>query len=220
MTAESGSGSPVQFDFSDPPGPRPDIVDLIGPSFDRPRGEPAEKTLIICAAPRTGSYELARLLMAARIGIGHEYFHPTYGAIAARRWGLPQRLLASNQIERYIDELRRRRSAGGVFAVKLQYWQYQAALSNRHGRDLFDGAVVVHLFRADAFGQLVSFVQALQTGSYDFSQRVTERPSSAASLFNERRLSMLADFLAAHDAGFRRLFMFLGNCTIFVELDR
>src|SRR5713101_8233523 len=178
MTAELTRGPLFRYDLNQPPGLKPDIVDLIGPWFDRPRGEPAEKTLVICAAPRTASYELARMLMAAGIGIAHEYFHPTYAGIAAPRWGLSQRLLASNQIEQYIAELRRRRSAGGVFAVKLQYWQYQAALCNRHGKALFEGAVVVHLFRADAFRQLVSFVKALETGRYDFSDRRTDRPSS------------------------------------------
>ncbi len=220
MAADFRSGPLAKYDFSKPPGPRPDIVDLIGPWFDRPRGEPAEKTLVICAAPRTASYELARMLMAAGIGIAHEYFHPTYAGIAAPRWGLSQRLLASNQIEQYIAELRRRRSAGGVFAVKLQYWQYQAALCNRHGKALFEGAVVVHLFRADAFRQLVSFVKALETGQFDFSNRVTDRPCSAASLFNEHRLSTIADFLAAQDSGFRRMFMLSGTRPIFVEFDQ
>jgi LPS sulfotransferase NodH len=220
MAAEFDRAAPYRYDLSSPPGPRPDIVDLIGPWFDRPRGEPAEKTLIICAAPRTGSYELARMLLAAGVGIPHEYFHPRYAEIAGTRWGLSPETLRPGRIAQYIDELRRRRCAGGVFATKLQFWQYQSALRNDHGRVLFDGAVVVHLFRADAFRQLVSFVRALETGRYDFSARLTVRPSSTASLLNERRLSSIADFLAAQDAGFRLLFTLCGIRPIFVEFDR
>src|ERR1051326_4526200 len=111
MPAHFTPGAFPNYDFGKPPGPRPDVIDLIGPWFDRPRGEPAEKTLIICAAPRTGSYELARMLTAAGIGIAHEYFHPTYAAIAATRWGLSPKLLASKQIPQYLAELRRPRAA-------------------------------------------------------------------------------------------------------------
>jgi LPS sulfotransferase NodH len=107
-----------------------------------------------------------------------------------------------------------------VFATKLQHWQYRAALCNTHGRDLFEDAVVVHLFRADAFRQLVSFVKALETGRYDFSDRRTDRPSSAASLLNERRLSAIADFLATEEAGFRRLFVLSGISPLFVEFEQ
>ena len=55
MTADPNRSLLLDHDLTKPPGQRPDIVDLIGPWFDRPRGEPAGKTLIICAAPRTGS---------------------------------------------------------------------------------------------------------------------------------------------------------------------
>ncbi len=220
MTAELTRGPLFRYDLNQPPGLKPDIVDLIGPWFDRPRGEPAEKTLIICAAPRTGSYELARMLIGAGIGIAHEYFHPKYAAVAASRWELPSDVLSPTRIGQYISELRRRRSAGGVFATKLQHCQYRAALCNTHGRDLFEDAVVVHLFRADAFRQLVSFVKALETGRYDFSDRRTDRPSSAASLLNERRLSAIADFLATEEAGFRRLFVLSGIRPLFVEFEQ
>src|SRR5580692_8309182 len=99
------------------PGARPDIAALLGPRFDQPRGEPAAKTVIICAAPRTGSYELARLLTAAGIGVAHEYFNPSCAAAIAARWNLPANVLAESELGRYIDELRRRRSPGGVCAI-------------------------------------------------------------------------------------------------------
>ena len=85
MTADPNRNLLLKHDLTKPPGQRPDIVDLIGPWFDRPRGEPAGKTLIICAAPRTGSTNLARLLTAAGIGVPHEYFNPPFAAVAASR---------------------------------------------------------------------------------------------------------------------------------------
>src|SRR5260370_32405008 len=118
MTADFNAAPLLGYDWSTRPGARPDVIDLIGPWFDRPRGEPAKKTLIICAAPRTGSYELARLLTAAGIGIPHEYFSPTYAPVVASRWGLTPSVLSESQIENYILELRCRRSAAGVLATK------------------------------------------------------------------------------------------------------
>src|ERR1700682_5669733 len=53
---------------------RPDTIDLIGPEFDCPSPEPARRTLIICAAPRTGSYELCRHLVAAGLGAPRALF--------------------------------------------------------------------------------------------------------------------------------------------------
>lgn len=219
MTADPNRNPLLKHDFTRPSGQRPDIVDLIGPWFDRPRGEPAAKTLIICAAPRTGSNNLARLLIAAGIGVAHEYFNPRYAAVVASRWGLAPNTLSPDQIETYIGELRRRRAAGGVFATKLQYWQYRLALRNKQGRALFEGAVVVHLFRADVFRQFVSVLKALETGRYDFSDRATRAPERASRLLSERYLLELAEALMTEDAGFRQLFIFSGIRPIFVEFD-
>jgi len=198
---------------------RPDIVDLLGPEFDRVGGEPAQRTLIVCAAPRTGSYELGRMLMAAGIGIAHEYFHSDFAAILAARWNLPANVLSSNHIGTYVAELRRRRSAGGVFATKLQYWQYVASLRNAHGRALFEGAVVVHLFRADATSQFVSWHRAQETGRYDFSEKLTNPAGSPAQLMERGHLLRMAQFLVSEDAGFRRVFIMSGIHPIFLEFD-
>ena len=64
---------------------RPDLIDLIGPEFDRPSAEPARRTLIICSPPRTESWELARHLIAAGIGVPHEYFNPNHARRFAER---------------------------------------------------------------------------------------------------------------------------------------
>src|SRR5439155_16998926 len=94
---------------------RPDVIDLIGPDFDRHSVEPPQRTLIICSAPRTGSYELCRFLIAAGIGVPHEYFNLSYARRLAERWVLAGNPLAEIELGRYIDLLRRRRSQGGIF---------------------------------------------------------------------------------------------------------
>lgn len=209
------------FDAGDvgDPGPRPDIAALLGPQFDQPRGEPATKTLIICAAPRTGSYELARFLTAAGIGVAHEYFNPTCAAAIAARWTLPKNVLEDSELSRYIDELRRRRSPGGVFASKLQYWQYEDTLRNAHGRALFEHAIVVHLFRADVVSQFTSWHKACESGRFDFTDRVTHPPRDSASLYRMDGLLPMLDQLVTDDANFRRLFVLAGIRPIFCEFE-
>src|SRR4029078_7318305 len=132
---------------------RPDVVDLIGPEFDREAAEPPRRTLIICSAPRTGSYELARHLTAAGIGVPHEYFSPNYARRLAGRWALTENPLGDRGLPNYVELLRRRRVQGGVFATKLQFGQFDRHLRNQTGAALFEDAVFVHLFRPDVASQ-------------------------------------------------------------------
>jgi LPS sulfotransferase NodH len=194
--------------------PRPDLVDLIGAEFDRPPQAPARKTLIICSAPRTGSYELCRLLAAAGLGIPHEYFHPQFSPTLAARWGLTDPLSPLG-IAAYIEALRRRRASGGVFASKIQHWQFDKFLRNSHGAMLFDGALTIHLFRADAAAQFASYRRACVSGRWDFSPRVTSEPRPDTI---EGAIAML-DELLAEDAGFRRMFALAGINPMFVTFE-
>jgi LPS sulfotransferase NodH len=198
---------------------RPDAIDLIGPDFDRASAHPAERTLIICSAPRTGSYELCRFLLAAGIGVPHEYFNPSYARRLGERWGFAQSPLEPSEVARYVAALRRRRGQGGVFAAKLQFPHFDGALRNRTGRDLFEGATVVHLFRSDAPAQYVSLRSALESGSWDFSGRPTTPPlvrdPKNFDSFVGQALQEL-DMLMGQDAGFRCLFALIGVKPIFV----
>ena len=124
---------------------RPDLVDMASAEYDIVSETPAEKTLVICSAPRTGSYELCRYLMAAGVGIPHEYFHPQFANDFAWRFmGIPEPLAAQN-IQPYIEALRKNRGQNGVFAANLQHWQLSQALINAPGNSFFKDAVVVHL---------------------------------------------------------------------------
>ena len=201
---------------------RPDVIDLIGPDFDYPSTESASQTLVICSARRTGSYELCRYLVAAGIGVPHEYFHENYAHRLATRWSLPENPLSEAELPRYLDLLRRRRAQGGVFATKLQFAQFQSVLRNRWGAALFDEACVVHLVRPDVTAQYASLRASLESGIWDFSPRQSGSPrvreAENSETFFTQALSDL-DTLVGEDAGFRRLFVLLGIRPIFVTTD-
>jgi LPS sulfotransferase NodH len=201
---------------------RPDQLALIGPEYDRPSPQPAERTLIICSAPRTGSYELCRYLLAAGIGVPHEYFNSNYARRLGERWGFVKSPLEPSDISRYIQVLRRRRAQSGVFATKLQFPHFDGCLRNEHGRQLFEGATIVHLFRPDAAAQYASYRSALESGVWDFSTRPTTTPAVRDTkhfdvLFKQALQEL--DSLMGQDAGFRCMFALLSIRPIFVTTD-
>jgi LPS sulfotransferase NodH len=201
---------------------RPDVIELLGPDFDRPSAAPAGRTLIICAAPRTGSNELCRYLIAAGIGVPIEYFHPRQARPLAQRWGFAGDPLGEPELGRYIDLLRRRRSHQGLFAAKIQFWHFDKSLRNAHGAALFDGACVVHLFRPDVASQFASLLAAYQSGIWDFSGRRTTAPltldATRSSEFLNWALKEI-NWIVGEDAGFRSLFVLLGIRPLFVSTD-
>jgi LPS sulfotransferase NodH len=194
---------------------RPDVLDLISADYDQPPGTPSQRTLLICAAPRTGSTELGRLLTAAGLGVPHEYFNPQWAELLATRWSLGPSPLEAQHIGAYIEALRSRRARGGLFASKLQFWQFTASLRNVHGEALFRNARVIYLFRPDIVAQLASFRRATATGQWDFSNRISSNP--IATDFEQAMWAL--DMLIAEDAGFRRLFALLEIRPTFLTLD-
>jgi LPS sulfotransferase NodH len=205
-----------------PPANRPDALALIGPEYDQVSSQPADRTLIICSAPRTGSYELCRYLLAAGIGVPHEYFNPNYARRLGERWGFSKSPLEASELSRYIKALRRRRAKGGVFATKLQFPHFNLNLRNEHGRRLFEGATVVHLFRPDAAVQYASYRSALESGVWDFSTRPSLPPvvrdKKDFDHFLKQALQEV-DALMGQDAGFRCMFALLGIRPFFVTTD-
>jgi LPS sulfotransferase NodH len=183
---------------------------------------PAQQTLILCSAPRTGSYELCRHLAAAGIGVPHEYFNPNYAHRLAKRWAFRGDALAETELGRYVDLLRRRRSQNGVFATKLQFRHFDIILRNPHGAALFQDACVVHLFRPDVANQFASLRAALESGRWDFSERQTTQPiirhQTNSDHFMRQAIEEM-DWLLSEDAGFRRLFVLLGVKPLFVTSE-
>jgi LPS sulfotransferase NodH len=207
---------------AEPSAKRPDTLALIGPEYDRTSTQAAEQTLIICSAPRTGSYELCRYLLAAGIGVPHEYFNSNYAQRLGERWGFSKSPLQGSELNRYINMLRCRRAQGGVFATKLQFPHFNRNLRNAHGRRLFEGATVVHLFRPDAVAQYASYRSALESGIWDFSSRPTLSPIVRSVNDSDGYLKQALqelDALMGQDAGFRCMFTLAGIRPYFVTTD-
>jgi trehalose 2-sulfotransferase len=201
---------------------RPDLIDLIGADFDRPSPKPARRTLVICSAPRTGSYELCRHLVAAGIGVPHEYFNPNYARCLAERWAFTGDPLGESGLPRYMEMLRRRRVQSGVFATKLQFLQFDRYLRNRSGAALFEGACFVHLFRPDVATQYASLRAAVESGTWDFSPRQTTPPRARQSENSGNLIQEALNeitLLISEDAGFRGLFILLNIRPLFVTTD-
>jgi trehalose 2-sulfotransferase len=200
---------------------RPDLVDLAGPDYDTEIGERANKTLIICSAPRTGSYELCRFALAAGLGIPFEYIHPQFAAEIAPRWELPAEALRGENIGSYIEALRRRRAQNGIFAVNLQYWHFTGFLMNNPGNALFTDACVIYLFRPDLAAQLTSWRVAMATGIWDYSGRRTSEPRSYPPEIHDRVAQFHEDlkFISGEDAGFREFFALAGLKPYYLSMD-
>jgi trehalose 2-sulfotransferase len=200
---------------------RPDLIDLAGPDYDVEIAAPGTKTLIICSAPRTGSYELCRFLLAAGVGIPFEYLHPQFANQIAPRWELPAEPLRGENISPYIEALRLRRAQNGVFAVNLQYWHFTGFLMNNPGNALFSNAFVVSLIRPDITAQLTSWRVAMNTGIWDFSDRRTSEPRPYPQDAYERVAQFQKDlkFITGEDAGFRELFALAGIKPYYVTME-
>ena len=165
---------------------------------------------------------MRRYLIAAGIGVPHEYFHGNYSRLLAERWAFSEHPLVEAQLGRYIGALRRRRAQNGVFATKLQFGQFDRFLRNPYGAALFDGATVVHLFRPDVATQYASARAALESGTWDFSQRQTSPPVVRdRTHFNEyfKQAFDELNWIVGEDAGFRGLFVLLNIRPIFVTTD-
>jgi LPS sulfotransferase NodH len=200
---------------------RPDLVDLAGPEYDTEIGERANKTLVICSAPRTGSYELCRFALAAGLGVPFEYMHPQFASQIAPRWELPAESLRAENIGPYIEALRLRRAQNGVFGVNLQYWHFTGFLMNNPGNALFTDAFVVYLFRPDLAAQVTSWRVAMATGIWDYSGRRTSEPRSYPASPEERAAQFHEDlkFVSGEDAGFRELFALAGIAPYYLAME-
>lgn len=194
---------------------RPHEKDLMGAAYDSTEGRVAERKLIICSAPRSGSYELCRLLTAAGIGTPHEYFNPRNAKQAALRWGLKADPLSKEGIETYIASLLTRRVQNGVFATKLLFRQYRKHLQNSIGSGFLKDAAFVHLYRPDVIRQFSSLRASQISGRWDYSERNSTTPQTDSI---EAALRSLESLVGA-DAGFRKLFVLVGKTPLFITTD-
>jgi len=162
---------------------RPSPADLRTPAYDGPSAGPPRHKLLICAAPRSSSKRLARLLLGAGLGVPMEYFNENSIGALTSRWGIGRR--------EYVAHLYAKRSANGVFASNLQQQQLQVWPYRQDIDGLFDGATVVHLVRADKRAQAASLAACLLTGEWGF-----EAPAGPAEFSARRMRRAAADALA------------------------
>ena len=84
------------------------------------------------------------------IGIPHEYFNHLHVGILVPRLGVCElqngHLLDSDSAARraYIAALIDRRTANGIFAAKIQWWEYARYLDNPEGIELLQQAHFIH----------------------------------------------------------------------------
>jgi LPS sulfotransferase NodH len=205
-----------------PAGVRPTAADIASAAYDLPSETPAERTLIICAAPKSGARELSRLLLAAGVGIPHQYFDAAVAREMAGRWDLPGDPLEPKYGEFYLQMLKLQRGQNGVFAADLRYPQYLEHLRNRLGARLFHGAVVIHLFCTDIVEQLIAWRAAAHSGVWDESGAQTSEPRPYADSTAEivELFDLDLDAVIGDDTGFRKLFAYAGIKPVFLTTDQ
>jgi trehalose 2-sulfotransferase len=172
------------------------------PRFDAPANSVTTK-VFLCSNQRTGSFLLCRALTHHGLGVPHEYFNTAHIGLLGPRFGLGE-LSDGNRASSdaglrgaYIDRLLAHRTVSGVFAAKVQWWEYERYLDNAEGHALLNGGHFIFLFREDMLAQAISFHVAMETGRWGLDGRVTSNASPAPRFFDagllEARLNQMAD---------------------------
>jgi trehalose 2-sulfotransferase len=175
---------------------RPAPAELRGAAYDVPSATDPRHKPLICAAPRSSSKRLARLLLGAGLGAPMEYFNEnTVGALSAR-WQIPRHA--------YLSHLYSRRAVNGVFASNLQNRQIEVWPCRRDVDDLFADARVVHLVRQDKAAQAVSLAACWLTGQWGFEEPVSCAEFSPREMKRAARKAMA--FVATEDERLERWF--------------
>jgi LPS sulfotransferase NodH/glycosyltransferase involved in cell wall biosynthesis len=179
--------------------------------FDRPWG-PADRKLILCSNPRTGSWLLCRAMIHHGLGIPHEYFNARHIGIIGQRYGIDgledgtQLGGNSNARRAYLDTLLTRRTVNGIFSAKIHWGQYASYLENPEGAELFEDAHFVHLYREDTLDQAISFHIALETGRWELDGTVGTEPTATQRFFDADLIANHIKGLAHADEQWRRFF--------------
>jgi len=211
------------------------IVDLDSARHDGESAVPGHK-LILCSSPRTGSYLLAEALRRLGLGVPHEYFNPPTMHVLCERWHIatPQRVRKPHwwrrlrrgsdrrnleRLRAYLDALLRRRTRNGVFAAKIQYWQYERLLDNAPGEALFAGARVVYLYREDLLAQAISLRMAEITGKWGGDGIATTRAVRNRDAMDMSALDAAVEKLKQEEAGWQRVFARLGLAPMSVSYE-
>jgi LPS sulfotransferase NodH len=168
--------------------------------------------VIICTSPRSGSFFLCRQMLLCGLGVPHEYFNPLHISIMGPRLGITELnspfALAEDSalLKKYLMRLSERRTLNGVFAIKLQNWEFEKFLSTQAAKDLFDGAWFVHLYRNDLLSQAISLHFAALTGKWGFDDLVTTPPYPDPDFFHFDEIDRKITFLSNEHHAWRCFF--------------
>lgn len=179
--------------------------------FDQPPC-PTRAKVVICCAPRTGSWLLCRAMIHHGIGIPHEYFNARHISRIGRRFGIDALAdgtrLRSDDVARraYIAALIDRRTSNGIFAAKIHWGQYASYLDNAEGVELLQQAHVIHLYREDLLGQAISFHVSKETGRWWRDATVSTPPVSNPRFFDTDLIAGHLKSLAEADMSWRLFF--------------
>jgi LPS sulfotransferase NodH/glycosyltransferase involved in cell wall biosynthesis len=199
--------------------------EISDPDFDQPPC-PTRAKVIICCAPRTGSWLLCRAMIHHGIGIPHEYFNARHISLIGPRFGVEAladgRRLGSDDAARraYIAALMDRRTANGIFAAKIHWGQYASYLDNADGVQLLQQAHIIHLYREDLLGQAISFHVSKETGRWGGDTTVSTRPAATPRFFDTDLIAEHLETLAEADMSWRLYFARNGLSPLSLSYER
>lgn len=193
--------------------PAPTVLNAIefnDPRFDQP-ANPIRTKLVVCSTQRSGSFLLGRAMIHHGLGVPHEYFNPRHMGELGPRFGVagldkPERFAWDPALRRaYIDAIRQNRTVDGVFAAKVQWWQFREYLDNDEGQAFLANARFIHLYREDLLGQAISLWLSLLSGRWGLDERVTSPPINRDPR-NYEAIERLMDDVAEADQNWRAMF--------------
>ena len=180
-------------------------------AWDRPRGAPPRRRVMICSTPRSGSYLLCRQMINAGLGLPTEYLRPRTMAALSARFGADDEAAYADALEAH------RTTANGVFAAKLQWVQFLMHPAARE-RWLERADLNVFLYRDDLLAQAVSWQVSLATGLWSFDAKRGQRVADITLDTEARAIELVAE-LEQQNQGWRDLLVQLGRPVLAIRYE-
>lgn len=181
----------------------------MGAEHDTPLPAVPARKLLICTAPRTASGSLAALIQAGGLGQVSEYC----STLAERRFRMRSNsripVSKSKLSAEYLRTIMPLRTVQGVFTAKIQHAHVKRAIRAGLGRELFDGADLVFLFRRDLSDQAVSYTVSLLTDNWGRQDKAAGSASFSDARLRREYMRQLR-YLAYEYAEWHTIFNLLG----------
>jgi LPS sulfotransferase NodH len=173
-----------------------------------------QRTYIVAATPRTGSYLLCGGLEATGIaGRPSEAFTPDFEGIWRRLWSLDP---CAGFWDYFREAIRYGTTSNGVYGLKI-HWMHIARLAQDASfagesadvlAQLFTGAVFVNIVRQDLRAQALSYLRALQTNEWwRMEGVVNDQRNGAVPVFDAAAIERLERELVSQQSAWERYFV-------------